>query len=112
MKSKFLILALITIIPSLGFAAVFGDFEYTPSKAGVTITKYNGADGTVVIPSQIKNVPVMSIGAYAFSYCRGLTSVTIPNSVKSIGESAFYGCTSLTSIDVDTSMLEHFSTSF
>ncbi len=89
MKFKSLILALLTIIPSLGFAAVFGDFEYTPSKAGVTITKYNGADGTVVIPSQIKNVPV-----------------------KSIGESAFYGCTSLTSIDVDTSMLEHFSTSF
>ena len=31
------------------------------------------------------------IGSYAFFYCSGLTSITIPNSVTSIGEKAFYG---------------------
>ena len=39
-----------------------------------------------------------TIGNEAFNGCTGLTSITIPNSVKSIGDYAFYDCTSLTSI--------------
>ena len=38
------------------------------------------------------------IAAYAFAWCSGLTSVTIPNSVTSVGENAFDGCSGLTSI--------------
>ena len=106
MKSKFLVLLLLTIIPTLGFAAVFGDFEYTTSKSGVTITMYNGASDTVEIPSTINNVPVRSIGDRAF-YWMYLTSVTIPNSVTSIGEGAFSSCSGLASIDVDLRNLSY-----
>ena len=44
------------------------------------------------------------IGNSAFSYCRSLTSITIPNSVTSIGKSAFSGCNSLTSITIPNSV--------
>ena len=47
---------------------------------------------------------VTSIGSYAFPYCTGLTSVTIPNSVKSIGNYAFRGCTGLTSVTIPDSV--------
>ena len=39
-----------------------------------------------------------SIGCQAFAYCGGLTSITIPGSVKLIDESAFYGCENLTEV--------------
>ena len=41
----------------------------------------------LVIPNS-----VTSIGSYAFSGCRGLTSVTIPENLTSIGSSVFDGC--------------------
>ena len=48
---------------------------------------------SVTIPNS-----VTTIGEYAFLTCESLTSVTIPNSVTTIGESAFYSCKSLTSV--------------
>ena len=47
---------------------------------------------------------VTSIGAYAFVFCTGLTSVTIGNSVTSIGGSAFFDCSSLTSVTIPNSV--------
>ena len=40
------------------------------------------------------------IGSYAFSYCSGLTSLTLPAGITSIGEFAFSYCSGLTSIYV------------
>ena len=54
---------------------------------------------SITIPDSVK-----SIGASAFSGCTGLTSMTIPNSVTSIGASAFSGCTGLTSITIPDSV--------
>ena len=47
---------------------------------------------------------VTFIGDYAFYGCTGLTSVTIPKSVTSIGGYAFYNCTSLTSVTIPKSV--------
>ena len=48
---------------------------------------------------------VTSIGAEAFINCIGLTSVTIPSSVRTIKTSAFLGCTGLTSIEIPYSVV-------
>ena len=43
---------------------------------------------------------VKSIGEYAFHNCTALTAVTIPDSVTTIGRNAFDGCSSLTSVTI------------
>ena len=58
--------------------------------------------GNVVIPEEVlyngSTLKVTSIEDNAFLGCCGLTSLTIPKSVKSIGNSAFASCEYLTSI--------------
>ena len=57
-------------------------------------------NGVVTIPSMLGGKPVTSIGDDAFSFCEGLTSVTIGNGVTSIGDYAFDGCWGLTSVTI------------
>ena len=78
--------------------------KFTINSATDTYTvtgKGTCTDINIVIPYTYNGKPVTSIGSYAFSGCKGLTSITIPNSVTSIESSAFIDCTSLTSITVD-----------
>ena len=79
----------------------WGDYWYIEKSTAITITRYEGAGGSVTIPAQINGKPVIRISNVAFDYCTSLTSVTIPNSVTVIGQGAFKFCTSLTVINVD-----------
>ncbi len=62
--------------------------------AGKVAYKYKGTmpEGTEIV---IKD-GTSEISDHAFSGCRGLISITMPNSVTSIGESAFNNCSGLT----------------
>ena len=99
-------------------------FSYYSSTNGLTIYQYDGYDtsGVLEIPETINGKEVAglynsalagtnfskillpetlkSIGNYAFSGCRNLTSMTIPASVTSIGTSIFCDCNNLTNISI------------
>ena len=51
-------------------------------------------------------VVITSIGEFAFSGCSGLTSLTLPAGITSIGEYAFYGCSGLTSLNLPAGITE------
>lgn len=57
-----------------------------------------------IIPESVNGVNVTGIGVGAFSHCRDLTSVTIPDSVKYIEHDAFFWCTSLESVTIGNSV--------
>ncbi len=86
------------------FTTLPSPFTFSISGGVVEITGYTGPGGTVDIPGKIGGQPVTRIGDNAFSYCTGLTSVTIPNSVTSIGDGAFYSCMGLTSVAIPDSV--------
>lgn len=84
----------------------YGDFtvrEIMPD--AIEISKYNGCDQNIVIPSAINGKTVRYIGKRAF--CESdivsgekisghkIESVCVPQSVLFIGDEAFYGCESL-----------------
>ncbi len=71
---------------------------------GVEITKYNGNDNDVVIPSEIDGKKVIRIASRAFRGCYSLESLTIPDSVTSIGDAAFSECIRLTSLTIPNSV--------
>ena len=69
--------------------------------SGIHVTNYHG---DVIIPATVTyqdmTYPVTIIDSYAFYYCEGLTSITIPASITEIRGSAFLGCTGLTRVNI------------
>ena len=70
----------------------------------VEVTDYEKGryTGEIVIPETVahdsKTYAVTGIGDAAFNECTGLTSVSIPGSVKTIGNDAFHLCSGLESV--------------
>ena len=110
---QILLTILLTLLPLMASAdaveinGIYYNLVHKAKAAEVTSNpdKYSG---TIIIPESIKydgvDYSVTSIGNSAFSNCKGLTSITIPNSVTSIGSYVFSSCTSLSSITIPNSV--------
>ena len=76
---------------------------YQEYRSGMHLSDYHG---DVVIPAQVTyqdvTYPVTTIDYYAFNYCQGLTSITIPESITTIKDNAFCLCTRLTCVNLLT----------
>ena len=66
------------------FALTDGDWEFQLLDNEVTITKYLGSGGNVVMPETIYGAPVTSMNAHAFNDAPAIVSVTFPSSMKII----------------------------
>lgn len=85
--------------------AAVKDMEYILYDDGTAaITRYTGNEKRLTVPDRIGKHEVRAIGSYAFSYCTGLESVTLPDSVAILGSNAFDGCSGLTEIRLPSKM--------
>ena len=58
------------------------------------------AVGTVDVPASINGLPVRYIWTYAFSDCKNITGISLPETITDIFSYAFYGCEKLESINI------------
>ena len=118
LRALFLSLAVLLSLPMLAEEVMIDGINYDLNAAAKQatviekslpcLTSSRKYSGEVVIPESVEHegtaYSVTSIGKSAFSYCLGLTSVTIGNSVTSIGFGAFYSCNGLTSVTIPNSV--------
>lgn len=75
--------------------------ELEVTNEGISQKPYTG---NVVIPEEVtyenQTLKVTSIGDKAFYNSSGLTSITIPKSIRAIGEDAFKGCRNISSVHI------------
>ena len=66
------------------------------------VDRYNKELTNYEILDEYDGYPTTTLNASAFSDCKKMVSIELPDSLKQIGGSAFYNCTSLTSINIPT----------
>ena len=83
-------------------ATISAELNLRPS--GWVVKQSNCVDGDFIIPSKIyydgQEYSVVGIGALAFCGCIGMTSISIPSSIKRIDFAAFEYCTNLSSVHI------------
>lgn len=81
------------------------EFTLNPDKKSYSVTGIGTCtDVDIVIPSVYNELPVTSIGGWAFVRRTAIESIVIPESVTSIGERAFQGCSSLIDVEISNSV--------
>lgn len=112
MLRKLLLLFLLTLLgwqtKALGQTVTVDGVKYGIQGSTASVESYQDVSGSVEIRSSItyngKSYSVTSIADHAFYNCTGMTSITIPNTIKRILDHAFFHCTGLTSVSIPNSV--------
>ena len=111
-----ILLVMMVMITSKALAGasfeVIDGFKYlldSDTKTATLLPNTEKYAGDVVIPESVKakdgnDYKITAFGDDCFSFCSGLTSITIPSSVTSLGEECFAVCSGLTSITIPSSV--------
>ena len=104
----------VATVKSAGKEAPASDFQYDLTKDGngISIRKYKGKGGKVVIPAKIEGYPVVEIENWAFAgqsssayfEANNITEIVIPDSVKEIVDFAFFNMDNLKSANLPASI--------
>ena len=82
-----------------------GEYKYYVNDDGTaTISGWNDIGDKIVIPEKIDGRTVTKLGDWLFSYCEGMTSIELPDTLTTIGDRAFVWCSGLTSIKIPDSV--------
>ncbi len=81
------------------------DFTYELIDGEVTITGYTGSDLDIVVPENIDNRPVTTIGEDAFMKY-DMNSIILPKTLKTIEKNAFRSCKKLKEITIPDEVTE------
>lgn len=83
-------------------------FDYIEYGEGIAVTKYNGQEKNLIVPSVIDGQKVVSIKG-AFYENRNITHIKISEGIEEIDYMSFYSCTSLVSVKLPSSVktIEH-----
>ncbi len=92
------ILLLLNLSIVSGALATDDGFYYKVTDDEITITGHKSITGDLIVPDEIDGMPVVAIGANAFSDNPNIHNVILPDSVKTIGVSAFARCERLASV--------------
>ncbi|MCD8157713.1 MAG: leucine-rich repeat domain-containing protein [Clostridiales bacterium] len=82
-----------------------GDYTYTVTDGTVIISKYNGSDSSVTLPTSVSydgtTYRIRTVGSSAFEGNTSLKSVVIPDGITTLGNCVFKNCTSLSSVTIN-----------
>ncbi|MDE7109122.1 MAG: leucine-rich repeat domain-containing protein [Muribaculaceae bacterium] len=120
MKKRFLLSLSAVFLLSFSPQVAARDFQFSYGGTNITYTvisekdrtcsvkENNSVGGHLTLPAKPLDGDIeyslVSIGGEAFSECKGLTGITIPDGVSVIGEYAFYDCARLESIALPESI--------
>ena len=79
-----------------------GYYTYTVTGETATIIKADSAiSGKVEIPASLGGYKVNSIEEFAFTECKNITALVIPEEITTIGAAAFLGCSGITELEIN-----------
>ena len=81
-----------------------GDWTYTVSNNVATITKYNGSNANITLPTSLGGYSVKHVGYSSFKDNIKISSVVIPEGIETIGDYAFMNCSYLKTVKIPKSI--------